>query len=302
MIRLKGAYTALVTPFTAEDALDQEGLRTLIDLQIKAGIDGIVVMGSTGESPTLSSEERQQIVQITRETLPKEIPLIVGTGHSSTKQTIANTLQAEKLGADMALVVAPYYNKPTPEGVYQHYSTLARATSLPLIVYNSPGRTGTQISVETAKRLVSLPSIVGMKESSGNISHTSDMIEMVRQERPEFSILTGDDPLTLATVGLGGQGVISVISNLLPDLVKALVWSTLEDDMSTAQELHYFLMPLIRALFLESNPIPIKAALALQGLPGGKCRLPLCEMQPENHRMLEIILEPFGSPYSIRSK
>lgn len=292
-MKLKGTYTALITPFDADDNLDQEGLRTLIRMQVAAEINGIVVMGTTGESPTLSIEERRAIIKIAREEIPDNIPLIVGTGHNSTKQTITNTLQAQDLGADMALVVTPYYNKPTQEGIVRHFVEVAKSSTLPLIAYNTPGRSGQNIFAQTAKRLSEISSVIGLKESSGNISHTSDIIEACMQHRPDFSIVTGDDPLILPTIAIGGQGVISVVSNLMPTTVKALVEAALYGDITKAQELHYYLMPFIRAAFIESNPIPIKAALALKGLPGGRCRLPLCEMSRENLNSLISTLQMY---------
>lgn len=293
MLQLKGTYTALVTPFDVDDNLDVAGLRTLLKLQIAAGVNGIVVMGTTGESPTLSSKERIAIIKIAREEIPDNILLIVGTGHNSTKQTILNTIQAHELGADMALVVTPYYNKPTQEGIYRHFCEITKQTNLPLIAYNTPGRSGQNISAETVKRLCEIPTVVGIKESSGSISHASDIIELCSQRRPEFSVVTGDDPLILPSIAVGAQGVISVVSNLMPATVKALVDAALYGDLAKAQELHHFLMPFVRAAFLESNPIPIKAALTLKGLPAGRCRLPLCEMSRDNHNALIRVLQAY---------
>jgi 4-hydroxy-tetrahydrodipicolinate synthase len=290
---LKGTYTALITPFDPDDNLDEDGLRTLLQLQINAGISGIVVMGTTGESPTLSIEERREIIKIAREVIPDNVTLIVGTGHSSTKQTVINTLQAQDLGADMALVVTPYYNKPTQEGIFRHFSEIAKVSTLPLIAYNTPGRSGQNITAETVKRLCGISTVIGIKESSGNIAHLSDIIELCQGHNPDFSVVTGDDPLTLPSIALGAQGVISVISNLMPATVKALVDAALYGDMAKATELHYYLMPFVKAAFLETNPIPIKTAMALKGLPSGRCRLPLCEMSRENQLKLVTVLQSY---------
>lgn len=293
----KHTFTALITPFDANDHLDEEGLRFLIQRQLDGNIDGIVVLGTTGEAPTLSEEESELVIRIAREELDKQLNnetlLIVGTGSYSTKKTIENTLKAEKLGADLALIVTPYYNKPTQEGLYQHFKAVAHATSFPVLLYNVQGRTGQNLQTETLKRLLDLSSMIGVKETSGNISQISDVIELVRQQRPDFSVLSGDDALTLPLMTLGGEGVVSVLSNLFPEKVKALTDAIKKGYGPLAQQMHYTFMPLIRALFFETNPIPVKTAMRLCGLPSGHCRLPLCPMSPENELKLKRILENY---------
>jgi len=291
MHNLNGVYTALITPFNNQGQLDEEGLRHLIRLQIKAGINGIAPIGSTGEAPTLSKGETKRIITIAREETPQHTCLMVGTGTYSTSQAIENTLQAQELGADMALLVVPYYNKPTQEGLYQHFKAIAEAASIPLVLYNNPTRTGQNIETETLKRLMEIPSIIGIKEASGNISQISETIEIVRERRPEFRVVSGDDGLTLPLMVLGGNGVISVLSNLLPQEVKILVEAAASKNFELAKEKHFELMPLIHAIFLETNPIPIKAALAFSGLPAGNCRLPLYPMSQKNAVKLQQALE-----------
>lgn len=285
MKAFKGAYTALITPFTDEDELNEEGLIHLLQRQLSSAIDGVVLLGTTGESPTLSEKEKKRIIEIAKHEC-KQTSLIIGTGSYSTKQTIINTIAAEQAGADAALIVTPYYNKPTQEGFYQHFKAITEVTELPIIIYNIPGRCSQNLQTETLKRLLEFPTIVGVKEASGNISQINDVIELARQHRPEFSVLSGDDALTLPLMALGGHGVISVISNLLPKEVKELVDTIASGDFQTAQQLHYNLMPLIKMAFIETNPIPIKALHELHDLPAGKCRLPLCNLSEANYELL----------------
>lgn len=289
--KVRGAYTALVTPFDREGKLDEEGLRHNIRYQINHGIDGIVPLGTTGESPTLTHAEKERVIRISVEEAKGKIPVVVGTGSYSTQQTIENTHLAENLGADMVLVVTPYYNKPTQEGIYLHFKALVESTSLPIIIYNIQGRTGQNISTDTLKRLADLPRVVGVKESSGNVGQISDVIEMIARHRPDFSVLSGDDSITLPLMALGGHGVISVCSNLVPGLVKQMVEALENQDYKQARELHFRLMPLFRDAFIETNPIPIKTAMAHYGLPAGGLRLPLCAMHPENKRKLLTVVD-----------
>ncbi|HEV8051772.1 MAG TPA: 4-hydroxy-tetrahydrodipicolinate synthase, partial [Parachlamydiaceae bacterium] len=220
MNRFQGVYTALITPFTDEDLLDEDGLRLLIQRQITAGVDGIVFLGTTGEVPTLTGKEKERIIAIAKNDCSQKASFIVGTGSYSTKKTVEDTLAAEKAGADGALIVTPYYNKPTQEGLFRHFKEITDATKLPIIIYNIAGRTGQNLQTDTLKRLMEIPSIVGIKEASGNISQINDVIGLARNYRPEFSVLSGDDALTFPLMALGGNGVISVISNILPKEVK----------------------------------------------------------------------------------
>lgn len=294
MKNFKGVFTALITPFTNENLLDDVGMRLLIERQMQAGVNGIVFMGTTAESPTLTEEEQQRILEIAKEMCFGRTPFIIGTGTNSTTTTIEKTKRAESLGANAALIITPYYNRPTQDGIFRHFSAIAEATSIPIILYNHLGRTGQNIQIETFKRLMEIPNIVGIKECSGNITQISDFIEAARESRPQFSILTGDDPHILPVMSMGGHGVISVVSNLIPAEILAFVKALSEGNFTEAQGCHYKLMPLMRALFIETNPIPIKAALSLIALPAGQCRLPLCKLSDQNMLLLESTLKNYS--------
>lgn len=290
----KGAYTAIVTPFDAAGDLDEAGLRENIHFQIEKGVDGIVVLGTTGESPTLSEQERAQVIRIALQESNGKIRVVVGTGTYGTAQTIKYTRQAQEMGADGALIVTPYYNKPTQEGMYRHFKAISEAVALPIILYNIQGRTGQNLQTETLRKLVDLPNIVGMKESSGSIGQIGDVIEMVTPLRPDFSVLSGDDGWTFSIMALGGHGVISVAANLIPKEIKALVEAIEKGDVETARAMHYQLMPLFRGIFIETNPMPIKEAMRMCGMAAGNCRLPLCELLPENSVKLRHILQSYA--------
>lgn len=285
--KIHGAYTALITPFDERGQLNEEGLRENIRFQISHGIDGIVALGTTGETPTLSHSEQGRIMLIAREETQGKCHFVVGTGTYSTQETIENTLAAQEAGADVALVIAPYYNKPTQEGLYRHFSALAKAVKLPIIVYNHPGRTGQNIQTTTLKRLAAIENIVGVKETSGSIDQMMEVIENILPVRPDFSIISGDDILTYPLLAIGGHGVFSVLSNLLPRQVKNLCDAALDGDYAKARTMHYELLPYLRSIFIETNPIPIKTAMNIVGLPAGPCRLPLCEPSKENFEKLK---------------
>lgn len=294
---ISGFYTALITPFLDDGSLDEDGLRILLEKQVAGGADGVVILGTTGEAPTISAAEQQRIIAIAREEIPSPMRLVVGTGTYSTKKTLENTLEAQRAGADAAIIVTPYYNRPTQEGLYLHFKSVAEACSLPFIIYNIAGRTGQNMHTETLRRLMLFPNIVGVKEASGNIGQISDVIETARTQRPDFSVMSGDDALTLPIMALGGHGIISVIGNIVPEDVRALVDAAAQGDFATAQRLHYTLMPLVRMAFLETNPIPIKAAMRLLDMPSGHCRLPLCDLAPDNAEKLKLLLMlTTGSP------
>lgn len=286
---LKGLYTALITPFNHQGLVNETCLRELIRLQIKHQVDGIVVLGSTGEAPTLKSKEKERIIEIAREETSGKIQFLVGSGTYSTEQTIENTELAQKYGADAALVVTPYYNRPTQEGLYRHFKALSEQVSIPICLYNVPGRTGQNMHTETIQRLITLPQIIGIKECSGNMFQVTDVVQLARQQR-HLSVLSGDDALTLPIMALGGHGIISVASNLVPAPLKALVVACQSGDFTKAQSIHYQLLPLFKGAFLETNPSPIKLAMNLCGLEAGPCRLPLCELSGENQKQLESIL------------
>lgn len=295
MKKFKGVYTALITPFTEEDHLDEDGLRHLLQRQTQANIDGIVVLGTTGEAPTLTVKEKERIISIAKKECSQKTSFIIGTGSYSTKKTIEDTIAAEEAGADAALIVTPYYNKPTQEGLYRHFKEITDATKLPVIIYNIAGRTGQNMQTETLKRLLDIPSIVGIKEGSGNMYQIGDVIGLARKMRPDFSVLSSDDALTLPLMALGGHGIISVISNVVPEEVKRMVDAISAGNYSIAQEIHHSLLPLMDAAFIETNPIPIKAMHQQLGLPSGSCRLPLCAMGDANARKLQDVMEAYFS-------
>ena len=275
----KGVLTALITPFNEDYSLDEEGLVQNIHHQIVSRVDGIVVLGTTGESPTLTSDEQKRIIQLAVREAKNKVAVWVGTGSASTAETVRKTQQAKELGADGALVVTPYYNRPTQEGLARHFETLADACHFPILVYNIPGRTAQNMELETLLRLMELPEIIGVKEATGIIS---SIMRVIESARPGFIVLSGDDNLTLPTIALGGHGVISVVSNLLPTLINELTQAALEGHFSRARELHYRLSPLFRAAFIETNPGPIKALMNYAGLKAGPLRLPLVPLSDEN--------------------
>lgn len=296
-MQMKGLYTALVTPFDSQGKLDKQGLRHNLRYQLQHKVNGIVVLGTTGESPTLHLEEKQAIIEISLEEIKGQIPLIVGTGSYSTEQTIADTRKAKEMGADAALIVTPYYNKPTQEGLYRHFAAICEAVSFPICIYNIPGRTGQNLQTETLQRLMQFPSIIGVKDSSCNIMQINDIIESAKQNRPHFSILSGDDALTLPFIALGGHGIISVASNLIPVPIQELVQAALAGDFAAARDWHYQLLPFFKAIFIETNPIPIKAAMQLSGMAAGACRLPLCDLTRANLDKLASIINSFPSSW-----
>lgn len=294
-MKFKGLFTAMVTPFDSKGNLDLKGLRENFRYQIQNKVDGVVILGSTGETPTLKTDEIKAIIQIGIEEVKGKATIMVGTGTYCTEKTIENTKQAEEMGADAALIVTPYYNRPTQEGLYRHFEAISRATSIPICVYNVPIRTGQNLQTETLKRLSLLPSIMGIKEASGNIMQINDVIEVLRQH--DIAVLSGDDALTLPLMTLGGHGIISVVSNLIPGPMAQFVRSIVTGDLETARNWHYQLQPLFRAAFIETNPIPIKMAMKLCNMPAGDCRLPLCEMQSANIQKIKDILNLLPSPW-----
>lgn len=285
-----GAFTALVTPFRNGE-VDVEALEGLVEFQIQQGVNGLVPCGTTGESPTLSEEEDRLVIGTVVRVTNGRVPVVAGTGSNSTDMAIKYTKMAEEAGADGSLQVAPYYNKPTQEGLYRHFATIAESTSLPLILYNIPGRTSVTISAETIARLAEVPNIVGVKESTLSMNMVSDIRHLCGDE---FDILSGDDPMILPLMSLGGTGVISVASNVAPGAVSAMVAALNSGDFDRGRELHYQLLPLFRALFVETNPIPVKAAASLLGLCSDEMRLPLVPMSGENLRKLQEIMDSSG--------
>lgn len=288
---LKGLYTALITPFTAQGQLDEKVLRHHICNQIEQGVDGLVLLGTTGETPTLTPYEQERIITIGVQEAKGVIPILVGTGCYSTVQTIEQTKRAKELGADAALIVTPYYNKPTQEGIFLHFQSICQAVDIPICLYNIQGRTGQNIQTDTLKRISHLPNIIGIKEASGNISQMDEVIHTFNHNASPFSILSGDDAFTLPLMALGGHGVISVVSNLLPKPVRELVRACSTADFDRARDWHSKLTPFFKGAFIETNPIPIKAAMNLCGIPVGSCRLPLCELGSENKEKLKQLVQ-----------
>ena len=282
-----GAFTALVTPFKNGE-VDVEALEGLVEFQIEGGIDGLVPCGTTGESPTLSEEEDRLVIETVVRVTAGRVPVVAGTGSNNTASAIKYTKMAEEVGADGSLQVAPYYNKPTQEGLFRHYAAIAENTSLPLVLYNIPGRTNVTIAPETITQLAEIPNIVGIKESTLSMNMVSDIRRLCGEE---FDILSGDDPMTLPLLALGGTGVVSVASNIAPGAVSDMVAAMNSGDLARGRELHYRLLPLIRALSVETNPIPIKAAASLLGLCSDELRLPLVPMSGENLRNLQTVME-----------
>src|SRR5687767_846602 len=282
-----GTYTAIVTPFKG-GKVDEVALSRLIKAQIRGGVDGIVPVGTTGESPTLSYEEHIAVVDFAVRAVAGKVKVLAGTGGNSTEEAIYLTKAAERAGADGSLQVAPYYNKPTQEGLYRHFVAIAESTDLPIILYNIPGRTAVTVSAETIARLADLPNIVGVKESTLSMNMVSDIKSLCGEE---FTILSGDDPMTLPLMSLGGHGVISVASNVAPAAVSDLVNALSIGDWERGRELHYELLPLFRALFVETNPIPVKTASSILGLCSDEMRLPMIPLQGENLDTLRRVME-----------
>jgi 4-hydroxy-tetrahydrodipicolinate synthase len=278
----KGALTALITPFR-DGAVDEPALRELIEWQIQSGIDGLVPCGSTGESATLSHAEHERVIKITIEQTRKRVPVVAGTGSNATAEAIRLTAAAREMGADGALLISPYYNKPTQDGIYKHYKMIATSVDLPLIVYNIPGRTSSNIAPETFARMTEIKNIVGVKEASGSMDQSSDILRLCGSH---LAILSGDDALTLPLMALGGKGVISTTSNVLPREMHDLAAAAEAGNFNRARELHYRMLGLMRALFIETNPIPVKQAMALMGRCANELRLPLVSMtQPAADRL-----------------
>ena len=287
-----GTFTALVTPFR-DGGIDASAFEQLIETQIAAGISGVVAIGTTGESPTLSHDERGQVIRVAVARANKRCLVFAGTGSNSTQHAIADTQVAEKLGVDAALLVAPYYNKPSQEGLFRHFKAIADATSLPIMLYNIPGRCGVDIVPETVARLAKeCRNIVSIKEASGSVERVGEL----RRRLPDaFTILSGDDSLTLPFMAVGAVGVVSVASNLFPSEVCALVRSCESGDFKSAEKLHRKLLPLFKDLFIEPNPVPVKTALGWRGAMSPEVRLPLCEMTAANQVRLRKTLEDFES-------
>jgi 4-hydroxy-tetrahydrodipicolinate synthase len=287
----QGSFVALVTPFR-NGRVAEGTLRELVEFHVENGTDGLIPCGTTGESPTLSHDEHRRVVEIVVDAARKRIPVVAGTGSNSTREAIELTRHAEQAGASGALVVNPYYNKPTQEGLYRHFRAVAEAVSIPIIAYNIQSRTAVNVETATMARLArDCTNLVGVKEASGSLDQMSQVIAACG---PNFSVLSGDDNITLPLLAIGGHGVISVIANIVPREVADMVHAALDGDFKRARELHYRLFPLARAAFLETNPIPIKEAMAMAGMLEPEFRLPMCRMSDANRDTLRGILKQYA--------
>jgi 4-hydroxy-tetrahydrodipicolinate synthase len=286
-----GCGTALVTPFRHDLSLDEATLRKLVRRQIEAAINFLVPCGTTGENPTLSRAEHLRIVEVTLEEAKGKVPVLAGAGGYNTQEVIELAREVEHLGADGLLSVTPYYNKPTQEGLYRHFKAVAGAVRVPIVVYSVQGRTGVNVEPGTLARLAQIDNIVGVKEASGNIAQMANVIQQVPEN---FAVLSGDDSITLPLIALGGRGIISVVSNEIPAGMTELAQLCLKGDFGAARRLQRRFLPLMEINFVESNPIPVKAAMGLMGLLDPVFRLPMCPPKPENLAKIEKVLEPLG--------
>ena len=301
----KGSIVAIVTPFSATNRggsaknsggknliVDEKKLRELIEFQINNGTSGIVPCGTTGESATLDFDEHESVIQVTIDQVKKRVPVIAGTGSNSTQEAIMLTQQAARAGADASLQVSPYYNRPTQRGLYEHFKAIAQSVKIPIILYNIAGRTGVNIEPETIAKLAQdCKNIVAVKEASGSL----DQMSRIKQLCPkEFDLISGDDGLTLPVLSIGGVGIISVVANIVPKDVVDLVSAFEKGNIEKARELHYKLLPLIKAMFLETNPIPVKTAMGLLGMCQADLRLPMCDMSADNLEKLKKALRDYG--------
>lgn len=288
----EGTITALVTPFT-EKGLDLDGFRANIRDQLEGGVDGLVVLGTTGESPTLTSPERRALIEVCVSEVAGRVPVIVGTGTNCTATTVELTREASSLGADAALVITPYYNRPTQDGVISHFKAICDAVDIPLCAYDHPGRTGTSLSVETVRYLAALDNVVALKEATGSLDNLQQVVMELASIDPTFTVMTGNDELAFSAVALGASGVISVASNLVPHAMTQMINTTRGGNLSSARQQHYDLLPLFRGLCLESNPIPIKAAMNLWNIPAGPCRAPLYSMAQDRLATLRDVVSRY---------
>ena len=296
MNRLRGTFTALITPMNQDGSVDFEGFRKNVKFQLEGGVTGLVPLGTTAETPTLDErpgQEEDKLIEILmeevrafRNSTGKDIPVILGAGSNNTKDAVAYTERAKRVGADYALVVAPYYNKPSKEGIFRHFEAVSKV-GIPVIVYNIKGRTGVNIPTDVLVRIAQLPNIAGVKEASGDIVQMMEVIAQVKNKKPDFAVLSGDDMLTLPLMSAGGDGIISVVSNLCPRRIVDLVDAGLSGDFVKARELHYGLLPMFKAAFVDGNPTSIKYAMNFKGLPAGTVRLPLVEVTDSAKKTIE---------------
>ncbi|RCK74104.1 MAG: 4-hydroxy-tetrahydrodipicolinate synthase [Anaerolineae bacterium] len=286
----RGVTTAMITPFNSDGTLDLEGLKNNTLFQIETGVQGLLPLGTTGESPTLTDSEKELVVRTVIETVRAQkssIKIMVGVGTNDTRKTINNAKLAKEWGADALLIVTPYYNKPTQEGIFAHFKAISESVDLPIVVYNIKSRTGTNIETPTLEKLAQLSSIIAVKEASGDIAQVMDVLYQI----PEIAVYSGDDNLTFPMICLGAQGVISVISNLFPSQIVQMVYAALNGDLETARRLHFKLLPIFKAAFIETNPAPIKYAMNRSGFAAGPVRLPLVDIRPQSRQIIDQVLD-----------
>ena len=293
MIGLHGAYTAMITPMFEDGSIDYEGFRKNVMFQLEQGIDGLLPLGTSGETPTLTEEEEEKIIDIVMPLVKDwnakhgtSVKVIIGAGSNCTRDAVRYVQRAKEKGADYALVVTPYYNKPSDEGIYAHFKAVSEV-GVPVIVYNIAGRTGKNIPTPLLERIADLPNIAGVKEASGNINQMMEVIEKIQTKHPDFSVMSGDDGLTLPLMAAGGNGIISVVTNLCPGLMAELVHNCEKGDFTAARKIHYRLQPFFRAAFCDGNPTSIKYAMNVKGIPAGSLRLPLVEAKPEAQEIIK---------------
>ncbi len=291
MIALRGAMTALVTPFRADGDVDVDALKKIVRWQVASHIHGLAPCGTTGEGATLGAEETIRVIEAVVEAAERRVPVVAGCGSNDTRRTVERAREAARAGADALLVVTPYYNKPNRSGMIAHYRAVAEATACPVVVYNVPGRTGQNLGAELILRLAEIPGIAGVKEASGNLEQIAAVLAM---RAPGFAVLSGDDALALATVALGADGLVSVVSNEAPAETAAMVAAALEGDMARARDLHYLLLPLMRANFVETNPVPVKAGLGILGRCREDVRAPLGPPEPSTREAVRSALARAG--------
>jgi 4-hydroxy-tetrahydrodipicolinate synthase len=293
MLKIEGVYTALITPFTNDNEVDEAGLRRLVEFAVKGGVSGLVPCGTTGESATLSHDEHKRVIDVVIDA--STVPVIAGTGSNNTEEAVEFTKHAEDAGAAGCLLITPYYNKPNVRGLKEHIAKIGGAVDIPLILYNIPSRTGQNISAETQIELAAeVPNLKGAKEASGDLKQVGTIIQMAADQGLDFAVMAGDDFLTLPIMSLGGKGVISVTSNIVPKDMCAMVAAMSKNEVEKAQEINIKLYPLFDSMFLETNPIPVKKAAELMGLPAGNVRLPLGALSEANVEKLRAVLKGLG--------
>lgn len=300
MLKLRGAVTAMITPMFEDGSVDYEGFRKNVVFQLESGIDALCPLGTTAETPTLDEDEEEKLIEIVvsekkafEKKTGKNIPIILGAGSNNTRDAVRYCERAKKMGADCALVVTPYYNKPSDEGVFAHFEAVSKV-GIPILVYNIQGRTGRNIQTSLLKRIAALPNVIGVKEASGNISQMMDVIAEIKSEKPDFAVLSGDDGLTLPLIASGGDGVVSVVTNMFPKIIVKMVHDALEGKYKEAQKTHYKMLPFFKAAFVEGNPTSIKAAINMMpecGAVAGSVRLPLVDVTDEGKKVIKEALE-----------